>query len=111
FHAERATLYQVDHGAHELVVVISKGPDPFPAGKRLRVEGIAGEVGRSGQSYDSSDLQQDPTWLTPGKLGFEPEFYTDIGSMICVPLKTGDQVLGVVPVMAPGPGAFRAGAQ
>ncbi|HKE98663.1 MAG TPA: ATP-binding protein [Actinomycetes bacterium] len=109
FHAERATLYQVDPDTEELVVVISRGPDPFPAGKRLPMDGIAGQVARTGQSYDSTDLHEDPTWLTPGKPGFEPEFYTDIRSMICVPLKTGDQVLGVVQVMDPGTGAFRAG--
>jgi signal transduction histidine kinase/class 3 adenylate cyclase len=109
FRAERATLYQMDHDTEELVVVISRGPDPFPAGKRLPLEGIAGEVARTGRSYDSSDLRQDPTWLTTGRPGFEPEFYTDIRSMLCVPLKAGDQVLGVVQVMDPDTGAFRLG--
>jgi GAF domain-containing protein len=63
-------------------------------------EGIIGEVARTGQPFLVNDVSQDPRYI----VGFLEEVPTR--SEMCVPLKLGDQVIGVLDVQETRLNAF-----
>ncbi len=102
--AEKATLYRVDLPAGILVAVNSVGPRPLPAGFQIPLgQGIAGQVGEKGEPFISFDVHNDETWAGRKASQFDPSIH----SMLCVPLKAGDQITGVIQVMDNESGKFR----
>lgn len=103
FKAEKATLYQVDTTAQELVVRSSTGANPLPTGVRLPLGGgIAGWVAKEGEPFISANVHVDKLWLGQSSAKFDPTIH----SMMCVPLKAGQQVVGVIQVMDDEIGTF-----
>ena len=72
---------------------VAKSGSRFPVG-----EGITGQVFQSGRSYLTNDTSLDPNYVTYS--GWKA------GSEMCVPLREGDQVFGVINVERIRKGAF-----
>jgi signal transduction histidine kinase/class 3 adenylate cyclase len=104
FAAKKVTLYRVDPINKELVVVNSKGSEPlFARGTRLPADkGIAGHVATIGQGVMSTDVHTDALW--GGRVG--TQFDPSIHAMMCVPLKAGERVVGIIQVMDNRVGIF-----
>jgi len=104
FKAKKATMYRIDPLTRELVVKTSTGVDPLPSGTRLPPgTGIAGWVSSEGQAFISPNVHTDELWA--GK-NSSKKYDTAIRSMMCVPLKAGQQSIGVIQVMNDKIGAF-----
>jgi len=66
-----------------------RGAGEIPGGPIALGQGVSGTVALHGQSWRLSDVRQEPTYI-PAKPGMLSE--------LCVPLKVGDKVIGVVNV-------------
>lgn len=96
--ADASSLMLLDEGRQELVFQVAQGSvgDTLREGFRLPLsQGIAGAVCRSGEAILVEDAYQDPR--------FHREFDDKTGyrtrSLLCVPLKINDRVIGVAEVI------------
>lgn len=100
---ETGSVLLADDKAGELVfrVAVQEGR-PISIAQRLKIgEGVAGWVAQHGEPLLVPDVQQEPRWY--GEV--EDEFRTR--SVLCVPLKTGDHVIGVLQALnKKGPTGF-----
>lgn len=102
--AERSSLFLIDPAKQEMWAKIAQGVDVieirFPVGV-----GIAGTVGRTGETINIPDAYQDPR--------FNPAFDNKTGyhtrSILCAPLRnTHGDILGAIQVLNKRTGPFRA---
>jgi diguanylate cyclase (GGDEF)-like protein len=92
--AERASLMIVDEGAGELVVRGFKGLDKEKKGMRMKIgQLVAGWVAQEGQVMLVKDIETDPRMRLQLR---NPQYKTK--SFISLPLKTDNQVVGVINV-------------
>jgi putative methionine-R-sulfoxide reductase with GAF domain len=106
--AERALVFTRATGAAialsqgpEMICVASAGSDTPPIGTRLQVgEGFSGECARSGRLLRCDDSETDPR--------VDPESCRALGirAMVAVPIRVGEQVLGLLEVFSPTANAF-----
>lgn len=90
--AKYASLMLVEDESNELTIRVSNGLSPEIM-KKVRIKvgsGIAGTVAYEGKPYLSKDIENDPRF----KKNSNPKFETK--SFICVPVKLGDKVIGVL---------------
>ncbi len=105
FGAEKATLYKIDPLTEDLLVMSSKGTNPLLVGTRLdRMTGIAGRIAREGREFLSADVHTERLWAGQEKFS---KYDPNIHSMMCVPLISGDQIVGVIQIMDKSIGKFR----
>jgi PAS domain S-box-containing protein len=71
-----------------------------PRSVRPQDWGLLGWVARERRGALVSDVLQDPRWIPSDEWG------QDIRSMICVPLMSGDELLGLLSLTQPEPGYF-----
>ena len=106
--AERALVFTRASGSAialsqgpEMICVASAGSDAPPIGTRLQVgEGFSGECARSGRLLRCDDSETD--------LRVDPEGCRALGirAMVAVPIRVGEQVLGLLEVFSPAANAF-----
>jgi GAF domain-containing protein len=94
--AQAASLFLIDHETNELVFEVALGESASVA-RRFRVpvgQGIAGWVAATGQPVAISDASQDPRFAAgiAGAIGYVPK------SVLCIPLRSADAVMGVVEI-------------
>ncbi len=89
---ETGSVLLLDEQTRELIFRVSvQEGRPVEISRRLKPgQGIAGQVAQSGQPVLVPDARQDPSWY--GEV--EAEFITR--SVLCVPLKIDDHVIGVL---------------
>lgn len=90
--AKYASLMLIEEESNELTIRVSNGLSPEIM-KKVRIKvgsGIAGTVAYEGKPYLSTDIENDPRF----KKNSNPKFETK--SFICVPVKLGDKVIGVL---------------
>ncbi len=107
FGVDAASVALVDEQTHELVFrVAAGGAAERVVGTRLKPgQGIAGWVARSGLPIMVPSVRQDPRWY-PGvdqQTGFRTE------ALIAVPIRLGEEVLGVVEAINPRGGILDEG--
>jgi len=92
--AKYASLMLIDEETNDLSVKVSNGLSPEIMKKvRIKVgQGIAGTVAYEGKPYLSKNIENDPRF----KKNSNPKFETK--SFICVPVKLGDKVIGVLSI-------------
>ncbi len=92
--AEAASLWLLNEKEPELVLTASSGPGAqLVTGFRLPTDqGIAGYVARTGEPYFSANVGQDKRYF---ELVAEISDYPP-GSILCVPVRVKDQIIGVV---------------
>ena len=84
-----------DQGQGEAFVMRDKA---YLASRKMRVgQGITGWVAQTGQSARVGDVTQDPRYTA---------MRTEIRSELCVPLRSGDEILGVVNTETTAPDAY-----
>ncbi len=95
--AEASSVFLIDHEKNELYFEIATGPKESEVKKiRLKMgEGIAGWVAYTGESLLVPDVQKDPRFAK--RVDAQTQFITR--SVICVPLKVRNQIIGVVQVL------------
>jgi PAS domain S-box-containing protein len=90
--ADACSIMLVDEAEGALTSVAGRGPHLFPDGFRMKVgEGIAGWVAKEGRGISVPDVLKEPLFI-PSRYDF------GIRSLVCVPLKIGDRVFGVINV-------------
>ena len=102
--AEAASLWLLDEGGETLVLTASSGPRALDEiGYRLPIStGIAGHVARTGEPFFSSDMFDDRFSDLRTKIDdFAP------GSMLCVPVRVKDQIIGVLHALHHNTGWFK----
>jgi HD-GYP domain-containing protein (c-di-GMP phosphodiesterase class II)/putative methionine-R-sulfoxide reductase with GAF domain len=90
--AKYASLMLIEEESNELTIRVSNGLSPEIM-KKVRIKvgsGIAGTVAYEVKPYISTDIENDPRF----KKNSNPKFETK--SFICVPVKLGDKVIGVL---------------
>ncbi len=92
---DAGTLYLVDEVSGELRFEVVKGPAARRLkGMKMRMDyGIAGEVARTGRPYVTQNLETDSLWL-----GLKTDKYHQT-SLMAVPLKIKNKVIGVIEVI------------
>ena len=101
--AEACVLFLLDEQGQELVLKASGGPQPRIRGVTIRLEeGIAGWVARSRQPLIVNDVRSNPLYHSAidGQTGLLTT------SVLCVPLETRGEVLGVIEAINHPHGAF-----
>jgi GAF domain-containing protein len=101
--ASAASLYLIDRAANDLVFVVALGESAARA-RTFRVpvgQGIAGWVAQTGEAALIPDASQDPRFAAniARSIGYIPK------SVLCIPLRAGEQVIGVVQLFDKGNGA------
>lgn len=107
FKGEAASVALVDEQTRELVfrVAIGAAADRV-VGVRLKPgQGIAGWVAQSGLPIVVSSVDQDPRWYP----GVDQETGFRTRSLVAVPIRLGEEVLGVVEVINPVGGSWDEG--
>lgn len=94
--ARAASLFLIDHETNEMVFEVAIGESSAQA-RKFRVpmgEGIAGWVAATGQPVAISDASKDPRFASgmAGNIGYVPK------SILCIPLRSGDNIIGVVEI-------------
>ena len=92
--AQAASLFLIDRESNELVFEVALGEAAAEA-RKFRVplgQGIAGWVALSGQPVARSDVAQDARFAggIAQRIGYVPK------SVLCLPLRSGDDVIGVI---------------
>ncbi|MBN2755139.1 MAG: GAF domain-containing protein [Candidatus Goldbacteria bacterium] len=95
--AEASSVFLIDSSSNELYFEVATGPKEEEVKKiRLKMgEGIAGWVAYTGESLLVPDASQDPRFAK--RVDEKTRFITK--SVICVPLKVRNQIIGVVQVL------------
>ncbi len=89
-HADNAGIHLVDHDRGELVLTVTVNAPQELVGTRIKIgEGVAGRVAQWGQSINLDDYQQ---WT------LRADAYSAMlwRAVLCVPLRSGEQVVGVL---------------
>jgi GAF domain-containing protein len=95
--ADTSAIYMVEAGSGDLVLRASHPYEPSLTGMRYRLgEGITGQVALTGELHLTADLHGDPQaqLLHPGAA----LYLADMHSVISLPLRTHDGVIGVMNV-------------
>ena len=95
--AQAASLFLIDHAAGELVFEVALGEKAEEV-KKFRVplgRGFAGLVAVTGQPMSISKVAEDPRWA--GDIGREIQYVPQ--TMLCMPLRYGDDVIGVIQLL------------
>jgi len=103
FNYHNVTLFQLDETTHELGWQAMAGGfvDLAPPGYRQSVgEGLIGRAAETGQPLLVNDVSQDPRYVD----GFSDRVPTQ--SEMCVPLRLGDRVIGVLDIQETHTNAF-----
>ncbi len=103
FQYHNVEIYKVNKENSEAVLVGKAGPYKYLLPNNHRVKfskGIIGLVARTGESYLCQDIKDDP-YFSPGCIPFA-------NSELCVPIKSGDDIFGVVNIEETKPNAFDA---
>jgi Nif-specific regulatory protein len=108
--AERCSIMLADHTSGELLILASRGrndfkngylPDPFGNSNRFKLrEGIAGRVLTEGRAMMLDDVNREPRFVRV------PGLNNNVRSLICLPLREHDQVVGVFNLSHSKKGAF-----
>jgi len=90
---EKVSLMLIDHETKELRIKAAKGLTPYVIQNTIKKigEGIAGHVAREGKPLLIKDVQQDSKF---SESAFYHQYTTR--SLICVPMKAGDRVIGIL---------------
>jgi GAF domain-containing protein len=101
--AQAASLYLIDRATNELVFEVALGESAARA-RKFRVpvgQGIAGWVAQSGEAALIPDASQDARFAAniARSIGYIPK------SVLCIPLRAGGAVIGVVQLFDKGSGA------
>ncbi len=90
---EKVSLMLIDHETKELRIKAAKGLTPYVIQNTVKKigEGIAGHVAREGKPLLIKDVQQDPKF---SESAFYHQYTTR--SLVCVPMKAGDRVIGIL---------------
>ncbi|HEY7065552.1 MAG TPA: GAF domain-containing protein [Chloroflexota bacterium] len=101
--AQAASLYLIDRAANELVFEVALGESAAQA-RKFRVpvgQGIAGWVAQAGEPVIIPDASQDPRFAVniARSIGYIPK------SVLCIPLRAGETVIGVVQLFDKANGA------
>jgi GAF domain-containing protein len=101
--AQAASLYLIDRATDELVFEVALGESAARA-RKFRVpvgQGIAGWVAQTGEVALIPDASQDPRFAVniARSIGYIPK------SVLCIPLRAGEAVIGVVQLFDKGSGA------
>ncbi len=97
-HAETSSLMLLDETKQELVFEVVEGGEKGEMIKEIRLsvnEGIAGWVARNGEAVFVPDAEKDERFCN--KVDMKSGFRTK--SLICVPLKVKDKVIGIAEVI------------
>ncbi len=102
--AQAASLYLIDYATNELVFEVALGESAAQA-RKFRVQlgqGIAGWVAATGQPVMIEDASQDPRFAVniARSIGYIPK------SVLCLPMRSGELVIGVVQLFDKGKGAL-----
>jgi GAF domain-containing protein len=94
-HVETGSVLLVDQETDELVFRVSvQEGRPAHISKRLKMgQGVAGWVAQHGEPLRVPDPQQEPRWYGEVEEGFQTR------SVLCIPLKTNDHIIGVIQVL------------
>jgi len=100
--AQAASLYLIDRATDELVFEVALGESSARA-RKFRVpvgQGIAGWVAQTGEVALIPDASQDPRFAVniARSIGYIPK------SVLCIPLRSGEAVIGVVQLFDKGSG-------
>ena len=100
--AEAVSLWLLDEASQELVLTALSGPlVPMAVGSRLSLDqGVVGHVARTGKSYFDAGQSSQPSQRLDEAGGFVP------GSIICVPVHSKDQTVGVIQALHRSPRQF-----
>ncbi|KAB8144345.1 GAF domain-containing sensor histidine kinase [Chloroflexia bacterium SDU3-3] len=94
--AERISIMLVDEQQHELVLEASDlGPNETRDFRIPLDKGIAGWVATNGIGQIVNDVEQDPRWFDG--ISLATDYITK--SMLCVPMKRGERVVGVIQIL------------
>jgi GAF domain-containing protein len=98
---ERLNILLLDEAKGELWLHPAlAGSDIFPKRADLRIplgKGIVGQVARTGRPLRVNDVREDPSYI---------EGYPDTLSELCVPLRVGERIIGVLDVQSTRLGAY-----
>jgi serine phosphatase RsbU (regulator of sigma subunit)/putative methionine-R-sulfoxide reductase with GAF domain len=101
FGYSHAHIFTLDAAGDEVIFRASTDPtNPFWRSRGGRIdlgEGLVGWVAQHGEPAIVDDVSQDPRWL--------PD-QTDVHSEVAVPLRVGEELIGVLDVQSGEPGAF-----
>ncbi len=103
FGFDNVAVLVLDESKQDLYVRAVSGPyaDSLSPAYRQSVQvGLIGAAVREGATIIVNDVSQDPRFYRP------PGYLPETGSEICIPLKIGSQVLGVLDIEAPERNAF-----
>ncbi len=84
-------IYLFNDGKSELTIMGKAGPYKYliPEKNKIKVsEGIVGLVGRTGDTYVCQNIKNDPYYVI--------KFIPFTHSELCVPIKSGDDIVGVI---------------
>jgi GAF domain-containing protein len=100
--AQAASLYLIDYTTNELVFEVALGESAARA-RKFRVQlgqGIAGWVAATGQAVMIDDASEDPRFAVniARSIGYIPK------SVLCLPMRSGETVIGVVQLFDKGRG-------
>jgi len=98
FGPQQWSMLMVDEKAHELYYAIAVGEDSESIKSLRRIpigEGFAGMVAKSGTPLVVPDVLLDPHWAAFSRAN--PDL--NIRSIACVPVRSGDKVLGVIQLL------------
>lgn len=96
--AERCSILMIDDQTKELVL---ETPDDGRVYRMPSDQGIAGWVATHGIGQIVNDVEQDPRWYDV--IGREADFVTK--SILCVPMRVKDRVVGVIQLLNKRSGA------
>lgn len=105
--AEVASIWLLDETGQQLILTASseEGGEKLTGYTMSAEEGIAGHVARTGIPYFSADVQEDETHCP---LAADTSTYCP-RSILCVPLRVGGRVTGVIQALHQQPDCFSAG--
>jgi Nif-specific regulatory protein len=92
FQAQGCSLALLDEAAQELAFVAMAGPASVEEFRVPLGEGIAGWVAQTGETVVCNDVRRDPRFFA----GIDQQTGYTTESVLCVPLKQHDQIIGVI---------------
>jgi signal transduction histidine kinase/DNA-binding response OmpR family regulator len=96
FEADGGTVWLLNPATDQLVIAAARGlpTDQLVSEQSIQLgQGIVGRVAESGRPYGGNDFTDDP-WLAP------LQEIDGLHSYLCVPLRTGDEIVGALGIAA-----------